>query len=210
MQDKRTLILFGVMIPLAALALSMLSVSGAGSLPVYAPALILSTITPLSFGLWFIIFGAVFLCLKLFIATLKAGERRLSGFLEMLLLGLLIDVWSFLLKGLNTVSFGGRIACLLFACLLLAVVVFLQNELQSFVLPADALTEAIAQRSMVSLSNRFQLLDMIGLVLAIILSSIFYRDFSGVGIASFVAPVMVPYFGYLLQQGVNKLDGDSL
>lgn len=204
MKDKHALVHYAINLPLAAFALALLTQTGTGTLPVYTPALVLSEATPLSFGLWSILFGVIFLVTKSLFNTssVKIGLPELGS---IIFLGLLIDFWSILFRNLSQASFASHVFCIILACFLLAIVTVLQNELRTFTLPSDALTESISQRYMHHLSNRFQLLDIICLVLGLLLSFIIFQEYIGIGIATFVPPFLIPYFVSLLQKGLLKL-----
>ena len=205
MNDKHSLIQFGVTIPLAALAIALMSQTGTGTLPAYTPALVLSAVTPLTFGSWTILFGALFFLVKI-LFNINRGRITLTDLGAIILLGLLIDFWSFLFRGLSNASIGGQVFGLILACFFLAIVTILQGEMKIFALPSDALNDAIAHRTMLHLPNRFQILDIICLVSGIILSFIFFQEFYGIGMATFVPPFLVPYLVYLIQQGLFKLE----
>lgn len=205
MTDKHSLIRYTIAVPLAAFAIALLTQTGKGTLPIYTPALVLTHASPLTFGLWTTLFGTLFQLLKPLFHPHK-GKIRLTAIGAIILLGLLIDVWSFLFRTLSNASFASQTFCIILACFLLAIVSFLQAELQTFILPGDALNNAIRQRFGLHLPRRFQLLDLIALLVGIVLSFIVFQKIEGVGIATIIPPFLVPYFDYVIRQGLSKLE----
>lgn len=205
MTDTHTITRYAITIPVAAFAIALLTQTGNGTLPIYTPALMLTHASPLTFGLWTILFGTLFQLLTPLFYTNKR-KIRLTDFGAITLLGLLIDVWSFLFRNLSNASFASQSFCIILACFLLAIVSFLQRELQAFVLPGDALNNAIRQRFRLDLPSRFQLLDLIALLVGILLSFIVFQKLEGLGIATLIPPFLVPYFQYVIQLGLSKLE----
>lgn len=205
-RKKHSLSLTALTLVLAAIAIALLTQTGTGTLPIYAPALVLANATPLTFGSWTTLFGISFLLVKLLFKTKTSARSLLIEISATIILGLLIDSCSFLFRGLSNASFAAQIACLLLACFLLAVVSLLQQERRLFVLPGDALSDAIRQRSFYQLPFQLQLLDILCLLLGILLAFIFFQQFYGLGMATYVPPFLVPYFGYWLNRGFLKLE----
>lgn len=203
---ERSSQLFYAQLILIGLAIALLTAAGQGTLPVLTPALLLSEITPISFGIWTILFGSVFLGIARLLAP-RTRENFLQQILATIGIGLLIDVGYMLFKGIASASFLSQVFFVLVGCLLLAGATYLQTESQQLVFSADVLTNAIEQRSGMHLTNNFHVIDIIGLVSGILMAYFIWQSFHGIGMATFIPPFLVPYFYYLIDQAVMKLEG---
>lgn len=205
MPTNDSLKLYRLSLPLASLAITLMAQTGTGTLPTYTPALIIATASPLTLGLTTMIFSAIFLICQ---QTLKTthGTIGLTDIWEIFLFGLLIDLWSFLFSDLANASFGTHVLCLIIASFLLAAVRILQEEAQHYLLAADALTATINHRFPLLQTWRFQVLDIIGLVLGLLLSFIFFKQLMHIGIGTLIPVFMIPFCTYVLRRGLVLIE----
>lgn len=165
-----------------ALGIALSILSNLGTAPLSCPAYVLNLRWPsVSVGMFTTLFNLSYLLVQ---AALLRRDFKAAHLLQVaasVLLGYLIDGWMLLLSGLQPANFGVRLGLTLLGALVTAFGVSLEVAADAWMLPAEMTVSAFAKVLRKPFGPVKVVMDSLTVVLAAVLSGIFFANPFGAG-----------------------------
>ena len=148
----------------------------------------------ISFGMWTFLFNILFILLQVVLLKKDFHPIQFFQILVNVLFSGLIDLSMSALSFFQPEALWLRILSLLFGCLILALGICIEVAPDVLVVPGEGIVRALAQTTKIKFGTVKVYFDVTLIVIAGILSLLFFQKFNGVGIGTVVSAIVVGRF----------------
>lgn len=148
----------------------------------------------ISFGMWTFLFNILFILLQVVLLKKDFHPIQFFQILVNVLFSGLIDLSMSALSFFQPEALWLRILSLLFGCLILALGICIEVAPDVPVVPGEGIVRALAQTTKIKFGTVKVYFDVTLIVIAGILSLLFFQKFNGVGIGTVVSAIVVGRF----------------
>ena len=148
----------------------------------------------ISFGMWTFLFNILFILLQVVLLKKDFHPIQFFQILVNVLFSGLIDLSMSALSFFQPEALWLRILSLLFGCLILALGICIEVAPDVLVVPVEGIVRALAQTTKIKFGTVKVYFDVTLIVIAGILSLLFFQKFNGVGIGTVVSAIVVGRF----------------
>ncbi len=146
------------------------------------------------FGMWTFLFNILFILLQVVLLKKDFHPIQFFQILVNVLFSGLIDLSMSALSFFQPEALWLRILSLLFGCLILALGICIEVAPDVLVVPGEGIVRALAQTTKIKFGTVKVYFDVTLIVIAGILSLLFFQKFNGVGIGTVVSAIVVGRF----------------
>lgn len=173
------------------LGISLVAVAGLGTSPISSPSYVLSLVTPLSFGVWTLLFTAAFFLGEVAVYGRDAGRKLWLQLPMAPALGLIIDLFMNILPTRPEPSPVWTLPILAVGCLALALGIWMQVKANIVINPGEGIVKALAWRFKRPFGIIKLIFDASLVALALIFSLVFLKDIAGIGAGTLISALTV-------------------
>ena len=148
----------------------------------------------ISCGMWTFLFNILFILLQVVLLKKDFHPIQFFQILVNVLFSGLIDLSMSALSFFQPEALWLRILSLLFGCLILALGICIEVAPDVLVVPGEGIVRALAQTTKIKFGTVKVYFDVTLIVIAGILSLLFFQKFNGVGIGTVVSAIVVGRF----------------
>ncbi len=156
----------------------------------------------LSFGVWTFIWNMIFIVIQILLLRKNFKPIQFLQIIANIIFSVLIDVSGVCLSWLNADNMIIRIICLILGCMILAFGITVEVAPNVIVVPGEGIVKALAFVSKMEFGKMKVYFDVTLIIIATILSFVFFGTLKGIGIGTVVSALTV---GRFCQQ-FEKLD----
>ena len=147
--------------------------------------------TNVSFGTWTFLLNMIFIALQILLLKKDFKPVELLQIVANLLFSWFIDLGMLLFGFLNPVSFPARLLSLLVGCCILAFGVCIEVAPNVVMVPGEAIVRVLADKLHKPFGSMKVYFDVTLIVIATILSFVFFGRLNGVGIGTVICALLV-------------------
>lgn len=156
----------------------------------------------LSFGIWTFIWNMLFIVIQIILLRRNFKPIQFLQIIANIIFSVLIDVSGVCLSWLDANNVIIRVLCLILGCMILAFGITVEVAPDVIVVPGEGIVKALAFVSNVEFGRMKVYFDVTLIIIATILSFVFFHTLNGVGVGTVVSALTV---GRFCQQ-FEKLD----
>ena len=173
------------------LGIGLVTIAGLGTSPISSPSYVLGLATPLSFGLWTLLFTLVFFGMEL---AVYGRASQASIWLQLPVapaLGLIIDLFMAVLPQPKAPRLWWSILMLCVGCLALALGIWMQIKANLVINPGEGIVKALAWRLGRAFGTVKLFFDSSLVLLALVFSLTLLKRIEGIGPGTLVSALVV-------------------
>ncbi|MCD8027676.1 MAG: DUF6198 family protein [Erysipelotrichaceae bacterium] len=148
----------------------------------------------LSFGLWTFIWNMLFIMIQIFLLRKDFKPIQFLQIIANIIFSVLIDVSDVCLSWLNADNMMIRIVYLILGCMVLAFGITVEVAPNVIVVPGEGIVKALAFVSKMEFGKMEVHFDVTLIIIAIILSFMFFGTLKGIGIGTVISALTVGRF----------------
>lgn len=154
--------------------------------------------TKISFGMMTFLFNMLFIVIQILILRKKFQPIQFLQIVANILFSYFIDISMSMLGWLQIESFLFRFISLIFGCLILAFGISIEVAPQVIMVPGEGIVQVISKVTQQDFGKIKSLFDLTLIIIAGILSFIFFQSLQGVGIGTIISAITVGKFVSLI------------
>jgi uncharacterized protein len=187
-------VIFLIGLLLMGMGIALVTTAELGTSAISTVPYVLSMIVPLSFGQLTFLLSLIFLGIQLILLGKAFPKIQYCQILIGPLFGLCIDLGMFMFSLIKPSIWGMQLVVLLIGCFILAVGVFMQIQADVIINSGEAAVKVISEM----IGKDFGLVkiqfDWTLVVIALLLSLIYFQSIKGIGIGTVISAFLVGYF----------------
>lgn len=191
---------FTIGVIFTALGIALITKAGLGTSAISSPAYVLSFIFPLSFGTFTFLISAVMLLAQIAVLKKNFPVIQLLQVPAGLLMGILLDVYIWLLSSWEVEHYVARILVLILGCAVLGMGISFQVTGDVLMLPSEGLVRVLAQRTGWEFGRMKTCFDISLVVFSLIVSLVFLHGIYGVREGTLIAAMSTGFYSRFFQK----------
>ncbi len=196
--------LFFISIFVLGLGISLVTLADLGTTAITSPPYVLSLFTPLSFGMYTMLFNILYVLLEL---SIMRGDFKKIQYFQLLvgpILGTSIDFWSVLVDYLSKPHYLIQLFMVISGCFIIACSIILQLKANVINNPVEGVVKAISLKTNIPFSTVKICFDMSLVCLALLTSWFAFGTIRGMREGTIISAILVGLFIKWMQKTLTK------
>lgn len=195
------LALFVLGVAINSFGIVLITVGDLGTSPISSVPYVFSLAFPrLSFGATTFIWNILFIIIQIILLRHRFKPSQFLQILANILFSSAIDVSSMILGFLNPQAIWERLLCVVLGCMILALGIVIEVAPNVIVVPGEGVVRALSIVTRIRYGTVKVAFDMSLIVIASVLSFIFFGRLNGIGVGTIISAVVVGMFINLINR----------